>query len=178
MQKIKIFLLITLSFLLVGCSQNAKEAETTTSTPVYEISIYYPTKEYIETGNDQSKMEIDNKYNITSNENSEIYKSDDLIKVLRENPKNENLIQGIPEKITINSINIEENIATVDLSSKDLNGSSLEEENLINQIVLSLMSITKDNKEIIKGVNITVDNKKQESLMGHYDTSKTLDKEI
>lgn len=172
MKKIKIFLLLTLAFLLVGCSNNPNNNNENTNAnnnENYEISIYYPTKKYVETGSDSPKMKIDNTYSINSSE---------LIETLRKNPDNNDLLQGIADNIIINNIEIKDNIAFVDFSSENLNGSSLEEEILINQLVLSLNSMKKDNNNIINGVTFTINGKKAPSLMGHYDTSQILNSEI
>lgn len=75
----------------------------------------------------------------------------------------------LTEEMTVNSVKLKDDTATVDFSSDGLSsGSSLQETCLIAQVVESLCK-TFDN---VKQVQFLVDGKKTDSLMGHVDTTK------
>lgn len=144
--------------LLSGCDANGSE-------DVKEIigKLYYVNDEYVATGNE----ELDDL--MPAYEKSlEVGSEDQYLAVLEE-------LKTVPadgystmmnSKLTINSVEVEDNNAVVDFSSDNLSGSSLEETLLIHQIVRTLT-----DSFGVETVAFTVDGKTVESLMGHVESS-------
>ncbi|RKD29064.1 GerMN domain-containing protein [Thermohalobacter berrensis] len=85
-----------------------------------------------------------------------------VLEKLKEGPESEELIKTIPSQVEIISVEVVDNTAFVNLSSKNLHGGSTMETFLIASIVKSLTEI-----DYIDKVQFLVDGKKRETLMGH-----------
>ena len=95
-----------------------------------------------------------------------------VLESLKAKPEDENVFNIVGEEIKFNSVIVEEKIATVDISSKSLEGSSTEEIFLKDGIVAALTSL-----DSVGGVKFLVDGEEAETLMGHLDVSHVVTKE-
>ncbi len=129
-----------------------EEKETTT------INLYFANQEYIMTGDESLDHVIEVKREVELGEKSV---EEVVLEELKKKPEDENLVT-IVEKIKVLDVETKENIAYVNLSSENLNGGSMEEMLILNQIVFSLTDI-----EGVEGVQFLVDGQKRETLMGH-----------
>lgn len=129
-----------------------------------EGSLYYPSKDYIATG------EEGNKY-IQVPVTLEASSKEDLAKeaqALMEKEATDDQGENFVKPGQIKSISLKDGIAYVDLAKDQFtSGGSLDEEVFLGQVVKTLTSF-KD----IKGVQFLVDGQEAESLLGHYDLSQ------
>lgn len=129
-----------------------------------EGSLYYPSKDYIATG------EEGNKY-IQVPVTLEISSKEDLakeVKALLEKEATDDQGENFVKSGQIKSISLKDGIAYVDLAKDQFtSGGSLDEEVFLGQVVKTLTSF-KD----VKGVQFLVDGQEAESLLGHYDLSQ------
>ncbi len=95
-----------------------------------------------------------------------------IIDALQTESEDEELSNVIDRCITVKSIGIEDKLATVDVSSEKLEGSSTQEMFFIEGIVSALTQL-----EDIEKVKFTVDGEEKESLMGHMDATMTYTQE-
>lgn len=77
---------------------------------------------------------------------------------------NEEYSKAIRDNIAVNSVEVEGDMAIVDISSENLAGSGVEESFLIDSVVMSLTSL-----DGINSVQFLVDGEKRDSLMGHFE---------
>lgn len=118
----------------------------------------------------QAENLIEVSQNITLAEDESI--EEKILESLQEKSENKELSNVIGKCITINSVEVEEKIATVDVSSENLSGSSTEEMFFIEGIVKALTQL-----ETIEGVKFTVDGAEAETLMGHMEATLTYTEE-
>ncbi len=167
MKKWICFVLITL--LAVGCTPKGSKEPEPKEPQKQEtlVSLYYANDEYINTG-DESKekfIKIEKKFE----KNKDFPMS--ILKELQKKPDDENA-QTLISDLKFLDVEIKDKTAYVNLSSKNLNGGSLQELFVIGQVVYSLTSV-----EDIKEVQFLVDGEKTDTLMGHYDTSTPFTKD-
>ncbi|EFI42476.1 GerMN domain-containing protein [Peptoniphilus sp. oral taxon 386] len=175
-----IFIAIIL-LLLTSCGKSsinnsASEKEPVNET-VYEISLYYPTKEFVVNGDENYKFAS---IRTTVNDIDEIKDELEKLKVspktaTNSDGKETDVFAAIPKKITINNIELHESIFTVDLNSKNLEGGSLDEQILIGSIVNTLKSVKENNTPVSNSVKFTVDGKDVQTLMGHFDVTEPIE---
>ena len=95
--------------------------------------------------------------------------------MLLENPTEEDLTKIFPKGAKIKSINLEGDIAVVDLDgsiTKNFVGGSTGEEFLINSVVETLTEFNE-----VKQVQFLIDGHEVETLAGHMDLSEPLKRE-
>jgi hypothetical protein len=151
----------------VGCTSIIPNTNEKT-TKEYNVTLYFANAEYIQTGDENlDHMVLVKDYKLKSEDGKQYM---DLLNLaLRTVPDGINGADTlIDDKIVFNDVNVDNGIATVDLSGETLNGGSLEEAYVISQIVDSLIN----SFEEINSVQFLADGKKVESLMGHFDVSK------
>lgn len=129
-----------------------------------EGSLYYPSKDYIATGDEGNKY-------IQVPVTLEISSKEDLAKeakALLEKEPGDDQGENFVKPGQIKSISLKDGIAYVDLAKDQFtSGGSLDEEVFLGQVVKTLTSF-KD----VKGVQFLVDGQEAESLLGHYDLSQ------
>lgn len=124
-----------------------------------EITLYYANNEYIMTGDESLDIVVPVTRSVILGEKP-IEKV--VVEELQKQPSDENLDTSL-EEINILTVDIAENIAYVNISSENLNGGSLTETLVLQQLVYSLIEL-----DGVNAVQILVDGSKQDSLMGHY----------
>jgi spore germination protein GerM len=164
--------LILMVLLAVGCSPKSPEQPDTQPDPQpdnkeeVEVTLYYANKEYVNTG-DESKDKF-----ITVNKRLE--KDDNIFMTvlteLQKDPGIENAETQVADLKFLDAA-LEDKTVSVNISSENLSGGSLQEFYVIGQILYSLTSM-----EGVDQVEFLVDGKKQESLMGHYTIDKPFHK--
>lgn len=127
-----------------------------------ELTLYFPNKEYIETGQENLMMVLPEKREVYL-DNRTMAKA--AMEELLKGPKSPEL-SGLPERLKLIGVKVENGIAYVDFSSEGLSGGSLEESLVIRSVVMTLTEIQGINK-----VQFLVDGKIPETLMGHADVS-------
>lgn len=168
-----VLIILVLVFALVGCNTSSKgnnngddnvivddndnninddNSETTT------LVVYFANNEYIETGDESLDKLV--AVDIKADADSDF--ANVIIETLQNNPEDDSLSTLIRDDITILDARIEDNTAIIDFSSENLNGGSLEEIFIIDQIVASFLELDE-----VKQVQFLVDGEKAESLMGH-----------
>lgn len=129
-----------------------------------EGSLYYPSKDYIATGDEGNKY-------IQVPVTLEVSSKEDLAKeakALLEKEPGDDQGENFVKPGQIKSISLKDGIAYVDLAKDQFtSGGSLDEEVFLGQVVKTLTSF-KD----VKGVQFLVDGQEAESLLGHYDLSQ------
>lgn len=130
-----------------------------------EITLYYSNNEYIMTGDESLDKIIAVKKTVMVGEKpiEEI-----VVRELQNEPDDKSLSSSL-SNIEILSVDTVEKIAHVNISSKNLNGGSLAEALILQQLVYSLTEL-----EEVEAVQILVDGSKQESLMGHISIQEPL----
>lgn len=129
-----------------------------------EGSLYYPSKDYIATGDEGNKY-------IQVPVTLEASSKEDLAKeaqALLEKEPGDDQGENFVKPGQIKSISLKDGIAYVDLAKDQFtSGGSLDEEVFLGQVVKTLTSF-KD----VEGVQFLVDGQEAESLLGHYDLSQ------
>ncbi len=139
----------------------APEGETAT------VKLYFANQEYIMTGDESldHTIGVDREVKIGEKPIEEV-----ILEELKKKPEGEKLTTVL-EKIKVLSVETAENIAYVNLSGENLNGGSMEESLILQQIVFSLTEL-----EEVEGVQFLVDGSKRETLMGHIFIEEPLKK--
>jgi len=179
-KKVILFLLaVVMIFTLAACTTNAPtpvedgnnsgngdtvvdpapEGETIT------LKLYFANEEYIMTGDSSldAIIEVEREVKLGEKPIEEV-----ILEELKKNPEDDNLTTVLG-KINVLSVETAENIAYVNLSSENLNGGSMEESLILNQIVFSLTEL-----EEVDAVQILVDGSNRETLMGHITIEEPL----
>ncbi len=153
-------LILVLSF--TGClNAESAQGENGEFMQNYRVSLYYANSEYVKNADENlPKMNQPLMVKIKSTPTN-IYQ--DVISYLKQAPNDSNAVTFIPEDLVVNSIVVADGTATVDISSKDLNGGSMQETFFIGQIVNSLLQSFGE----IDRVQFLVDGQIPETLMGH-----------
>lgn len=160
-----IWVLLLLFFLFSACSNQANNSDNEDQVRQYMIKLYYVNTDYVLTGNESLDRLLSLEKEIEGTKKT-IYLN--TISALQEEPSDEAYGTEISKDITFNDVNVKEGIAYVDVSTKNLNGSSLQERFFIDQIVKTLI----ESFEEIEAVQFLVEGKKVESLMGHITASE------
>lgn len=154
---------------LVACGVNHSPSENSLEASpeknIFNATLYYPSEEYIVTGNEENKfIPLELKIETTLEELPR-----EILKALLENTPPENGVQAITSELAeIKDVKLENNIAIVDFSHIG-SGGSLDEELLIGEIVKSLTSV----KEIEK-VKFTMDGENLQTILGHFNTEDAI----
>lgn len=129
-------------------------------TPQARVTLYYVNDQYVKTGDESLPRLVAVKRAVDLQGRS---LAEAVVRALMKPPEKEGLSTALGE-LNLRGVEVKDATAYVDFSSKNLNGGSLEESLLIDQVVRSLGSV--------KGVNAVqflVNGRKTESLMGHLD---------
>lgn len=163
-----IMLVMVIAFSTAACSYKTKPTGDTQNNQIQnkkEITLYFPNKEYITTGNEELPKVLPEKRMVVATENMPKTVVEELLK----GPTSTNL-DKLPATIRLIDVKVKDNIAYVDFSREGLSGGSIEESLLIESIVTSLAEIN------IKQVQFLVDGKIVETLMGHIDARSPISK--
>lgn len=166
----KVLVLCTIAVFLfgfIGCKNEGKNTVQTNnqgqSEKQSEITLYFPNKEYIISGNESLEKMLPEKrmVNLTGQMKAKV-----IVEELLKGPSGKGL-DKLSSKLKLIDVKVEDNTAFVDFVGEGLSGGSLEEELVVDSIVKSL---TEDAS--IQQVQFLVDGKVAETLMGHLDMSK------
>lgn len=155
-------------FLLVACKNQAsndvnKKDENISKT--YAMDLYYPSKSYIVDGNEDEKF-ISQEIEVS--DPTDIKKDIEKLKDASNAKDNaDDIYPALSENLVINEIREEDGKYTVDISSENLNGGSLEEDIIISSIVNSILSIRSEDANYAKSVRFLVDGEPCSTLLGH-----------
>jgi Sporulation and spore germination. len=183
MKKKMIFMLVLCMILtvavagLAGCGKNAgnsgkdePQGSAEVKEQTYQVALFYANEDYIASGNESLEKFKVYEQEITSKPDDVYLKALDM---LRTSPE-KGYDTVLNDQIKFNSVHLDENTVTVDLSSSGLNGGSLDETFLIGQIVNTLTNSFED----VKQVQFLVDGKPAETLMGHVDTKAPFTRDL
>lgn len=131
-----------------------------------EVTLYYANRAYAETGDENLEKLIPIKRTLRT-EDENLHMS--ILNELKKAPDDNDIATELFPQITFIGVEIENNIANIDISSENLNGGSLQEFFLISQIVYTFTEL-----EGIDKVQFLVDGKIRESLMGHFSSTKPI----
>ncbi|MBN7773852.1 GerMN domain-containing protein [Clostridium aminobutyricum] len=169
--KILCFSLVIVLVIGMTISLGACGTKEDTSKVEYPLKLYFVSKDFVETG-DESKdplIEYDGKSVYCDKNTDDQYLN--ALTMLWQVPEDlKNAETEVTEKYGIHDVYLKDDVAYVDLSSKDLSGGSFQETLLISQIVLTLGK----SFDEIKSVQFLVDGKVVESLMGHVDVTEPI----
>ncbi len=129
------------------------------------IKLYYVNQEYVKTGDEslEKLIPVEKKVDLKEKKLEEV-----ILEELKKSPEDKKLSTSLG-KLDVLEVKVSDNTAYVDFSSKNLNGGSLEETLILQQVVFSLTELQR-----IDQVQILVDGSKQETLMGHIDIMEPL----
>lgn len=148
---------LSLALTMGACQQEEVTREN------YNVNLYFANKEYIVSGSeDLEKLQSEER----SIELGESSLGERLIEELEKGPESDELETAINENMDVQAIVIADGLAQIDFSQEGLNGSSMEEFFVMNQIILTFLDL-----EEVEGVQFLVEGQPAESLMGHYDAS-------
>lgn len=166
-------------FLLVACknqasNENANKDESVAKT--YTMDLYYPSKTYIVDGNEDEKFVSQE---IEISDPTDIKKDIEKLKDTSNAKDNaDDIYPALAEDLTINEISEEDGKYTVDISSENLNGGSLEEDIIISSIVNSILSIKSEDGNYAKSVRFLVDGQPCSTLLGHISIEEEFTKSL
>ncbi|MDR5659282.1 GerMN domain-containing protein [Serpentinicella sp. ANB-PHB4] len=141
--------------------QPTKPASTTEQKQ--NVTLYYINEKYVSTGDESLEKTVSVKKALNPGTKSiELA----LLNELRKHPSNGITTMSNLEILNANASN---KIANVNISSKNLEGASLDERLIITQIVYTLTELSNVNS-----VQILVDGNKRETLMGHINIQNPL----
>lgn len=132
----------------------------TPNTEKVEVTLYFPNKKYIETGDESYEKLIAEKRTI---EYGNIPLEEAIVKELIKGPESDELSTSIPTTVTLLGVETADGTCYVNFSQEGLYGGSLQEDFTISQIVNSLLEL-----ESVDRVQFLIDGEKAESLMGHF----------
>lgn len=132
----------------------------TPNTEKVEVTLYFPNKKYIETGDESYEKLIAEKRTI---EYGNIPLEEAIVKELIKGPESDELSTSIPTTVTLLGVETVDGTCYVNFSQEGLYGGSLQEDFTISQIVNSLLEL-----ESVDRVQFLIDGEKAESLMGHF----------
>lgn len=163
-----ILVLLSLS-LIAGCSHEKEPAESNKKPDAVsvdkEVTLYF--------GDNQAEYVVGEKRTLTIKEPVTTEKlGSAIVRALITGPQTQGLYKTLPAETRLLSLKIKDSVAYVDFSQEIISkhwGGSAGETMTIDSIVNSLTEL----KEI-KKVQILVEGKVQESLLGHWDTSSPI----
>lgn len=129
-----------------------------TSGPV--LTVYYPSRKYIESGNESIPMILPKKVRV----NAQTVTA--AISLLQQLPNDPDMAPAIRKDLKILDIHVDKKIAYVNFSADNLFGGSLEEMLLVQSVVKTLNGI-----QGVQKIQFLVDGEIRETLMGHIETS-------
>ncbi len=149
--------------------EETEEIETTSlnddSSEVFEgeVNLYFANADYIDTGDEDLDKLLSEKREITSQQD-ELEMT--LIHELMKGPSDDSKYNLIPESIKLIDIENIDGSVYVNFNSENLNGGSMEEDFIVQQIVNTLLDLETSNEIVF-----LIDGEAAESLMGHIDVS-------
>jgi len=163
---IGILLVVIMIFTLVACQSKEPNVENdvidpSPKTESKEVTLYFPNKEYIDTG-DESLEKLGTEKRVV--EYGDVSLEENIVKELMKGPEDtEKFSTGIPSTAKLIGVEVAEGTAFVNFAREGMYGGSLQESFTILQIVGSLLEL-----DSVERVQFLIDGKKEESLMGHY----------
>lgn len=135
------------------------------------VTLYFPNQKYIEFGQEADNYYLTEERTVPAGETN---LAQFVVMELLKGPLNTpNASSGIPASVQLNQVKEINLTAYVDLKRQGLNGSSLQEYFLINQVVKSLLAL-----DGVKAVQFLVDGEIVETLMGHADVRQPFTSEM
>lgn len=133
-----------------------------------KVSLYFVNQEYVTTGDEslEKLILVEREVELGNKTVEEV-----ILAELQKKPEDEKLTTTV-DKLKILSVKVDGDEVKVDISSENLNGGSMEEALILQQIVYSLTELP-----TIDEVQLLVDGEKQETLMGHFSIDEPLDRE-
>lgn len=164
-----ILMILIAVFLLTACKSQQASNEVNTKdeniSKTYAMDLYYPSKAYIVDGNEDEKF-ISQEIEVS--DPTDIKKDIEKLKdASNAKDKSKDIYPALSENLVINEIREEDGKYTVDISSENLNGGSLEEDIIISSIVNSILSIRSEDGNYAKSVRFLVDGEPCSTLLGH-----------
>lgn len=135
-----------------------------------EITLYFVNKKYIETG-DESLEKLISETRVVNYENMSLEKA--IVDELMKGTENTELDTAIPSEAKLIDIEVSDKTAFVNFAKEGLQGGSLEEDLILNQIIKTFIEL--DN---IDKVQFLIDGDKAETLMGHFEISEPFESVI
>lgn len=132
---------------------------------IVTVKLYFVNQEYVMTGDGSldQVIAIEREVKVGERPVEEV-----ILEELKIKPEGEQLTTTI-EKIKVLSVETTENTAYINLSGENLQGSSMQESLILQQIVFSLTEL-----EGVDQVQFLVDGSKRETLMGHISIEEPL----
>ena len=160
-----ISIILIVAFLLVACKNQASNENNKDLAKTYTMDLYYPSKAYIVDGNEDEKF-ISQEIEVS--DPTDIKKDIEKLKDASNAKDNsKDIYPALSENLVINEIREEDGKYTVDISSENLNGGSMEEDIIISSIVNSILSIRSEDGNYAKSVRFLVDGEPCSTLLGH-----------
>lgn len=139
-------------------NEEIEESENT----LHTIKVYF--------SDDQAENLVEKEIDIKLDKDDNL--EEKVIESLKVKPEDENVYNAVEEDIKFNSVKVEDKIAMVDVSSKNLNGGSTQELFFVDSIVSALTYL-----DSVDGVKFLVDGEDAETLMGHMEVSHVFTKD-
>jgi len=131
-----------------------------------EVTVFFPNRDYIMTGNEALICMLPVKRMIRHKQGELYFK---VLEELRRPPEKEEFSTALREDIQVLGAGKDGTEVYIDFSSKNLHGGSLEETILVEQIVKTMVGL-----EGVEKVRFLVEGETRESLMGHIGTEEPL----
>lgn len=175
-KKIGIFLIIgVMAVALFGCKAKQPGGKPGKDDEVIEpapegtektvIKLYFANEEYIVTGNEDldEVVVVEREIELDEKPVAEV-----VLEELKKDPESDKF-RTLVSKLKVLGVETKGDTVYVNISSENLNGGSMEEMLLLNQIVYSLTEL-----EDVEAVQFLVDGEIRETLMGHIEIDKPI----
>ncbi len=171
-----IVLTVAIILLMVGCGLLSRDGDHRKDAvppgPGEEnikLTLYFANDEYIQTGDANLDVLLVEEREVTLGDQTS---AEAAMRELMKGPNHGGMSIVIPERISLKSVEVADNIAYVNFSGEGLWGGSLEEGILVSSTVMTLTEL-----EDIEAVQFLVDGKKAESLMGHISAMEPISRD-
>jgi spore germination protein GerM len=152
-------------------SARAGPPVTATGAPkkVVEVTLHFPNRRYVESGDESLDQTISERRALELDATDADTVAKAALDALRAGPNSSAAAPAIPDRVTIQRVEVRDRIARVDFARAGLSGGSLEEKLLVSSIVQTLTQLPQ-----VRAVQFLIDGKVPETLMGHVTTSEPI----